>query len=93
VQAICDLVDELIPTNYSRRELIQFVKDRPGHDRRYAMDSSKIYGELGWNPKYNLKTGLRETVQWYLNHPEWVAAIRRQVEYQAWLDKNYDNRS
>jgi dTDP-glucose 4,6-dehydratase len=57
------------------------------------MDSSKIYGELGWNPKYNLKTGLRETVQWYLNHPEWVAAIRRQVEYQAWLDKNYDNRS
>lgn len=93
VQTICDLVDELNPAASSRQELIQFVKDRPGHDRRYAMDSRKISRELGWKPRYNLESGLRETVEWYLGHPEWVAAIRKQSEYQVWLNKNYDKRS
>jgi dTDP-glucose 4,6-dehydratase len=92
VYTICDLVDELRPSTTSRRELIQFVKDRPGHDRRYAMDGGKILRELGWKPRYNLESGLRETVKWYLNHPEWVSAIRKQVEYQTWVDKNYTKR-
>jgi len=92
INMICDLVDEMQPGQTPRRELIQFVKDRPGHDRRYAMDSSKIITELGWKPRHTLETGLRETVAWYLDHPEWVTAIRKQVEYQAWVEKNYDNR-
>lgn len=92
VHMICDLVDELRPEKSSRRDLIKFVKDRPGHDRRYAMDSSKITRELGWEPHHTLETGMRETVEWYLDHPEWVSAIRKQVEYQAWVEKNYNNR-
>jgi dTDP-glucose 4,6-dehydratase len=92
VETICDLVDEIRPVGTSRRELIHFVKDRPGHDRRYAMDSTKIEQDLGWKATFTLETGLRETVRWYLEHPDWVAAIRKQVEYQAWLEKNYDQR-
>jgi len=93
VQTICDLVDELSPAATSRRELIQFVQDRPGHDRRYAMDSTKINRELGWKPAHTLESGLRETVEWYLDHPEWVESIRRQTEYNAWLEKNYRDRT
>ncbi len=92
VHKICDVLDELRPAKSSRRNLIQFVKDRPGHDRRYAMDSTKIANELGWNPSHTLETGLHETVQWYLAHPEWVSAIRKQVEFQAWVVENYQNR-
>jgi len=92
VETICDLVDEFRPTAESRRSLITFVKDRPGHDRRYAMDSSKIHRDLGWSPAHTLKSGLRETVAWYLDHPQWVESIRKQVDYQSWLDKNYSNR-
>jgi len=92
VELICDLVDEMRPKSSSRRDLIHFVKDRPGHDRRYAMDSSKLQKELGWSPHYTLQTGMRETVNWYLEHPKWVAAIHKQVEYQAWVEKNYVQR-
>jgi len=92
VNTICDLVDELAPSSQPRRELIRFVKDRLGHDRRYAMDSSKITSELGWKPKFTLESGLRLTVEWYLNHSDWVSKIRKQIEYQAWLDQNYENR-
>ncbi len=92
VQMICDLIDEFKPGNTSRRELIQFVKDRPGHDARYAIDSSRISTELNWMPEYSLETGLRETVEWYIKHPEWVSAIRKQIEYQVWVEKNYENR-
>lgn len=94
VQTICDLLDELRPdTSLSpRRDLITFVKDRPGHDRRYAMNIQKINRELGWSPRYALADGLRQTVTWYLDHPEWVAAIRGGQAYQGWLDKNYDSR-
>ena len=74
------------------RELIEFVKDRPGHDRRYAMDSSKIQRELGWSPRHTLADGLRNTIDWYLANPDWVLAIRKQQEYQSWLTKNYDTR-
>ena len=95
VETICDVLDELRPNPEigSRRELISFVKDRPGHDRRYAMDIEKINRELGWKPRYSLKDGLLKTIQWYLEQDEWIAAIRKQQEYQVWLDKNYANRT
>ena len=82
VRAICDLIAELRPSTpisglRSPSSLITFVKDRPGHDRRYAMDISKIKHDLGWQPRCSLATGLRQTVQWYLDNPEWIAAARR----------------
>ncbi len=76
VHAICDLVDELLKREPgSSRSLIQFVRDRPGHDRRYAIDASKIQGELGWKPSAVLEDGLRKTVAWYLEQKHWVARV------------------
>ncbi len=76
VQMICDLMDELKPElGGHSRNLITFVADRPGHDRRYAIDATKICGELGWNPDHTFKTGLRETVAWYLLHQDWVRSV------------------
>ena len=94
VETICDILDQRKPRANGKphRELIQFVKDRPGHDRRYAMDSSRIQRELGWSPRHTLTDGLRNTVDWYLANPDWVLAIRKQQEYQSWLMKNYDTR-
>jgi dTDP-glucose 4,6-dehydratase len=92
VETICDLLDELQPMTETRRKLIQFVTDRPGHDRRYAMNISKIERELGWKPRYTLTDGLLATVQWILANPDWVAAIQKQREYQTWLTKNYETR-
>jgi dTDP-glucose 4,6-dehydratase len=77
VELICDLIDELAPRlGGGSRKLISFVKDRPGHDRRYAIDASKIEGELGWKPAHTFERGLRETVRWYLDHQEWVETVR-----------------
>ena len=77
VELICDLIDELAPQlGGSSRKLISFVKDRPGHDRRYAIDASKIERELGWKPAHTFERGLRETVRWYLEHQEWVETVR-----------------
>jgi dTDP-glucose 4,6-dehydratase len=77
VERICDLVDELRPElGGGSRRLITFVKDRPGHDRRYAVDASKIRRELGWTPAHDFDTGLRETVRWYLDHQDWVRRVR-----------------
>ncbi len=94
IHKICDLLEELAPSKGSQsyRSLIQFVTDRPGHDRRYAMDIRKIQSELGWQPRESIESGLRKTVAWYLDHPQWVAAIRSGGGYQNWLDKNYGNR-
>ena len=94
VETICDILDELKPEEKgaSYHELIHFVKDRPGHDRRYAMDARKIQLELGWRPRHTLTEGLGETVEWYFSHPEWIAAIRKQQEYQSWLSQNYEKR-
>ncbi|MFQ5923308.1 MAG: dTDP-glucose 4,6-dehydratase [Anaerolineales bacterium] len=93
VEQICDLIDELRPaTNSSHRDLIRFVEDRPGHDRRYAMDSRKIRSELQWEPVKSLEQGLRETVEWYREHTDWVDAIRARPEYQQWLRQNYGTR-
>jgi dTDP-glucose 4,6-dehydratase len=78
VEAICDLVDELAPNQRkaSRRELISYVTDRPGHDLRYAIDASKVAREFGWTPKHDFETGLRKTVQWYLENDGWWRDIR-----------------
>lgn len=94
VKTICAILDELTPRadGQSYENLITYVKDRPGHDRRYAMDTRKISQELGWSPRQSLETGLRETVRWYLNHPEWVEAIRAKTDYSGWMERNYTNR-
>lgn len=92
VETICDLLDETHPLDEPRRNLIEFVTDRPGHDRRYAMDISKIERELGWKPRHSLTDGLVATVEWILSNGAWVAAIQKQREYQTWLTKNYATR-
>ena len=76
VKLICDLFDELRPDlGGNSRQLITFVKDRPGHDRRYAIDATKMKQELGWKPAYTFETGIRETVYWYLEHQDWVRTV------------------
>jgi dTDP-glucose 4,6-dehydratase len=79
VNLICDLLEELAPEKPegigSYHDLITFVKDRPGHDVRYAIDASKIQKELGWRPEETFETGIRKTVQWYLDHREWWESI------------------
>jgi dTDP-glucose 4,6-dehydratase len=80
VERICDLVDEFRPDlGGNTRKLITFVKDRPGHDRRYAIDASKIQRELGWTPAHTFETGIRETVRWYLENQDWVRAVSAQT--------------
>jgi dTDP-glucose 4,6-dehydratase len=93
VTAICDLVDELRPnaTLGSRRKLITFVTDRPGHDRRYAIDASKISRELGWRPAEEFNSGLRKTVAWYLEHGAWIENVRTGA-YLDWIRQNYQKR-
>jgi dTDP-glucose 4,6-dehydratase len=76
VHLICDLLDELVPSGKSRRELITFVTDRPGHDARYAMDISRIAAELGWRPSHSFESGLHQTVDWYLANHSWWEAVR-----------------
>jgi dTDP-glucose 4,6-dehydratase len=76
VDRICDLVDELHPGGETAHRLKTFVADRPGHDRRYAIDASRIRGELGWSPAHTFEDGLRETVAWYIDHRDWCAAVQ-----------------
>jgi dTDP-glucose 4,6-dehydratase len=94
VNAICEILDGLQPSSpYRPHAALQIsVPDRPGHDRRYAMNINKIGLELGWKPKHDLHQGLVKTVGWYLEHGDWVEGIRKQKEYQSWLDKNYSGR-
>jgi dTDP-glucose 4,6-dehydratase len=92
VEAICDILDELRPDERpaarSRRELITYVKDRPGHDRRYAIDCSKLTAELGWKPQESFSSGLRKTISWYLENLPWVEAITSGT-YREWIHRNY----
>jgi dTDP-glucose 4,6-dehydratase len=89
VKRICDLVDEMGPHRQgSRQELITFVKDRPGHDRRYAMDARKIERELGWKPKETFESGIRKTVRWYLENDEWVKNVTS-GSYRQWIATHY----
>ena len=94
VHTICALLDELRPkaegTSYKTQ--ITHVQDRPGHDRRYAIDARKIERELGWKPAETFETGIRKTVQWYLDHPEWVQRVQSGA-YRDWVSKNYGARS
>ncbi|MEW6715883.1 MAG: dTDP-glucose 4,6-dehydratase [Chloroflexota bacterium] len=94
VHWICEILDELAPDSphTPHSSLIRYVTDRPGHDRRYAMDIHKISHELGWKPKHSLETGLLATVNWYLANPEWVRAIQQKEAYQQWLERNYAQR-
>jgi dTDP-glucose 4,6-dehydratase len=93
VEAICDLVDEIVGPRDSgpRRELITFVKDRPGHDQRYAIDATKIESELGWKPNRSFQDALRMTIQWYLDHSEWLEACRSGA-YREYYEQNYGDR-
>ncbi|PTT75876.1 dTDP-glucose 4,6-dehydratase [Pelomonas sp. HMWF004] len=89
VKIVCALLDELRPDPAGKYErLITYVKDRPGHDRRYAIDARKIERELGWRPAETFQTGIRKTVQWYLDHPEWVARVQSGA-YRDWVAKQY----
>jgi dTDP-glucose 4,6-dehydratase len=89
VHDICDLLDEMSPRSGApRRELITFVKDRPGHDRRYAIDARKIQQELGWKPIETFETGLRKTVRWYLEHDSWVRDVTS-GGYREWIATHY----
>ncbi len=89
VQTICAILDELRPKGSgSYAQQITFVQDRPGHDRRYAIDARKIQSELGWQPTETFKTGIRKTVEWYLNNSEWVEEVRSGA-YRDWLKKQY----
>jgi len=93
VETICDLLDELRPKAQGRyREQITFVADRPGHDRRYAIDASKIQRELGWKPQETFESGIRKTVQWYLSNEAWITNVKSGA-YQSWMENNYKDRS
>jgi dTDP-glucose 4,6-dehydratase len=90
VQTVCALLDELRPRSDGKpyREQITYVKDRPGHDRRYAIDARKLERELGWKPAETFETGIRKTVQWYLDNPDWVANVQN-GSYRDWIGKQY----
>ena len=91
VHTLCALLDELAPKASAYKEQITFVADRPGHDRRYAIDARKIERELGWRPAETFETGLKKTVQWYLANQAWVRKVQS-GEYQQWINKNYEGR-
>ena len=93
VHAICSLLDELRPDPAGpRARLLRFVADRPGHDQRYAIDASKVSAELHWSPRETFDSGLRKTVQWYLDHPGWVERVRSGA-YRDWIRQNYGART
>jgi dTDP-glucose 4,6-dehydratase len=91
VKTVCALLDELRPRADGKpyAEQITYVTDRPGHDRRYAIDARKLEAELGWKPAETFETGIRKTVEWYLNNPEWVANVQSGA-YKDWVSKQYE---
>jgi len=90
VEMICDILDEedKLSDGRSRRDLITFVKDRPGHDLRYAIDFSKLNKELNWSPETSLETGIRYTIQWYMDNRKWIERVKS-GEYQTWIKTHY----
>jgi dTDP-glucose 4,6-dehydratase len=94
VNTLCKILDEKASDSphVPHSQLMQFVADRPGHDRRYAMDITKIGTKLGWEPREWLESGLRKTIEWYLSHPEWIAAVQGESDFQEWIEKNYQAR-
>jgi dTDP-glucose 4,6-dehydratase len=93
VTTVCALLDELVPTSKFRPhlQLVKYVADRPGHDRRYAIDARKLEGELGWRAQESFETGLRKTVEWYLDNAAWVEGVTSGA-YQQWMKQNYGRR-
>jgi dTDP-glucose 4,6-dehydratase len=91
VKSILAAVDELRPAGAPRQSLITYVGDRPGHDRRYAMDTRKIRSALGWTPRHTFESGLRATVEWYLAHGDWLESVTS-GDYLRWVDTNYRDR-
>jgi dTDP-glucose 4,6-dehydratase len=94
VHRLCDLLDDRLNRKGGERSrrLIRFVTDRPGHDRRYAIDAGKIERQLGWRPRFDFETALARTVDWYLDHPSWIAYVRS-GEYRQWIETNYNRRA
>lgn len=92
VITICDLLDELVPKEQSYRQQITYVADRPGHDRRYAIDADKINHALNWKPVETFESGIRKTVQWYLDNQTWVNNVKSGA-YKTWVEQNYGERS
>jgi len=90
VRIVCDLLDDIepLPDRRSRRDLIQFVKDRPGHDLRYAIDFSKLQRELGWEPSESFQTGIRKTIDWYMENRSWVERVKSGA-YRKWMEEHY----
>ncbi len=90
VHTLCAILDELQPRadGQSYAAQITYVKDRPGHDRRYAIDARKIERELGWKPQETFESGIRKTVQWYLDHADWVEGVTS-GNYRNWLAQHY----
>ena len=88
VNTICSVLDELQPGATPHRKLITFVPDRPGHDRRYAVNISKIESELGWRPRETFETGIRKTIQWYLENPAWIQSVTT-GSYRQWMATQY----
>jgi len=88
VYTVCDLLDEMMPKAGSYREQITYVADRPGHDRRYAIDASKMSAELDWQPQETFESGIRKTVQWYLDNQQWVSNVKSGA-YQSWIEQHY----
>jgi dTDP-glucose 4,6-dehydratase len=91
VTTICAIMDEVRPTNAPHNRLITFVKDRPGHDRRYAVDASKIKQQLGWSQRESFTSGIRLTVEWYLSNPAWIKEVTT-GDYRKWITANYESR-
>ena len=91
VTKMCSIMDELFPDKAPHSNLITFVKDRPGHDRRYAINCDKIKNELNWSQSVDFETGLRKTIDWYLSNNEWINNIKTGA-YKSWIDKNYNKR-
>ncbi len=92
VHTICDLLDEMVPKAGSYRDQITYVADRPGHDRRYAIDATKMSSELAWQPQETFESGIRKTVQWYLDNQQWVNNVKSGA-YQSWIEQNYGERA
>jgi dTDP-glucose 4,6-dehydratase len=94
IHTLCEILDEVSPASPGQPHAgqIRYVTDRPGHDRRYAMDIRKIERDLGWRPRQTLHDGLLKTVTWYLDHPQWVSGILKSGDFTAWMERNYTRR-
>ena len=90
VEMLCDILDEILRQGRDKscKKLITFIKDRPGHDRRYAMDFSKLRHELGWSPAESFESGIRKTITWYIDNRDWVKRVKS-GEYKSWIKEQY----